>query len=214
MKEELNVVVVAQHVIITAGIRCILENSQKIKLAGIAENISQVEDLLENDEPDVILISFLPQTDFLEILHYLSRNYPKLPFVVMDINSNEYLIIESVIKGASAIVWGETGVEEFINMIIQVSEGGKSLHVPRNLVEKNINAQQSKSSFLEHIKNLTQRESQVLGLFANGKTYKEIGFRLGISPRTVESHKKNILRKLHFTSLRELVHYRNQHGIF
>jgi DNA-binding NarL/FixJ family response regulator len=125
--------------------------------------------------------------------------------------SSEAHVVEALRSGAMAYVLKDANAEELVNAIREAAAGRRFLSAPfsNDLIDTYLNRPNGVDSY----ETLTPREREVLHLVAEGLTSGEIAGRLFISPRTAESHRANLMRKLGLRSRTDLVRFAFQRGI-
>lgn len=213
MKTKL--LIVDDYNIFRSGLRLVLEKHINFEVVGEALNPKELYDLLVKVHPDVIVLNLmLPQKHILSITKKLFKKYPNIPFILLTFGALEYVILECVVNGARGILWKESTSEQLIEAIETVVSGERYLDIPESKMTTKIIQHAHNNHFKNHdFSELTEREQEVLKLFAEGYSYKYIADRLNISPRTVESHKNNILIKLELDSIVAMVKYAIKHGL-
>jgi DNA-binding NarL/FixJ family response regulator len=128
-------------------------------------------------------------------------------------HANEAYVLEALRNGASAYVLKDAGGGELLQAVRSVVAGSRYLSAP--LSERAIAdyVEKAKSAPLDPVGELTTREREVLGLAAEGQSTGDIAARLGISPRTAETHRANLMRKLGLHSQTDLVRFAIRQGI-
>lgn len=209
----ISIIVVDDHQIVIDGIRALLLLSKHIKIIGTANNAEQLWKLLENHSPQVILLDRqLPTMDGIEITQQLIAEEHPLRVLMLTANTDKGTILQAVQAGVYGFLPKECSKEELVLAIEQVAQGehyfGKTI---APIVYQSFAQQMSGNK--PSSPQITKREIEVIRGFANGQTYKEIGAALFISPRTVETHKKNIYAKLGFNNQADLIKYAIKAGI-
>ena len=214
---KIKIVLVDDHNIVRDGLRILLLNLQEIEVIGEAATGADLFDLLVEIKPDILLMDIsLPKMSGIAITEKISRDYPEIKVIMLTANVNDESVFDSFKAGALGYLPKNIDQLELVNAIKTVYEGNEYLAKSiSNSVLKNFfnsaksgNTKQQKSE-----QELTKREVEVITLFAEGLSYKEIADRLNISVRTVESHKNNIFEKLELTSIADLVKYAIRHGL-
>ena len=151
--------------------------------------------------------------DGIEITQKLIAEERPLRVLMLTANTDKGTILQAVQAGVYGFLPKECSKEELVTAIEQVARGehyfGKTI---APIVYQSF-AQQMSGNNKQSQPKLTNREIEVIRGFANGQTYKEIGAALFISPRTVETHKKNIYTKLGFQNQADLIKYAIREGI-
>lgn len=188
------------------GIESILHEANKCEVIMQAESIDELIKKLRDGNPDVIVIDILHgDNSGVKALRKIRRTYPDIP-VLLIVSQNYSDCFEEYIRlGAKGFVFNHSTADELIDAIKKL-ENGEEYFSKRvwDIFRTNIRARKYKKQNDQHI---TDREMDVLKLFSCGLSYKEIGAKLNISARTVETHKRNILAKLKINSTADMVRY-------
>lgn len=192
------------------GMEFFLESEKQLKIVGTATNGEEVISFLES-HPDtniVIMDVEMPVMDGIEATKAIRKD-PKLQDVkilVLTMYNEKKFIVELLKAGANGYILKNKSKEELVQAIQNVSKGQPhfSLEV---LAQATSNA-----SNLDKAVELTEREHQILCHIAEGKTTKEIAQELNITEGTVNTHRKNLLRKLEFPNDKFLVRYAIKQG--
>src|SRR5262249_25516165 len=143
----------------------------------------------------------------LDVTRHVTRRVPHTKVVILSMHSNEGYVCEALRAGAMGYVLKEAGADELARAIREVTAGRRYLTPP--LSEHSLGAYRQKAAgtSVEPHHKLTLREREVLQLTAEGLSGGEISDRLYISPRTVESHRANLMKKLGVRNQKELIRY-------
>ncbi len=201
--------IVGDYHILRTGLKLLLESKGEFEVVGEASNTEQLRECMEYSTPDVVLLDLiLPQDVVVEMLKYLQYEFIRIPVVVIAVNASQGAILDCVMLGVKGVVWKESSEEELFEAINAVIGGKQHFQMPPSGIDNHlINQFEKVQEGRSELVTLSQREQQVLKLIAEGFSYKEIGNKLSISPRTVESHKNNLLVKLNLNSPIDLVKY-------
>lgn len=211
---SIKLLIVDDHKIVRDGIKAMLLGNMDITLIGETTNTTGLLEIFKTQLPDVIIMDIkLGAVSGIDITKMLTEQYPKIKVIVLTGNVEENYIIASFKAGAKGFLSKDTSKEEFVEAI-------KTVIADQNYFGKTI-AQNVQQIFARQIANritdtekpLSERELDVLKLFANGLNFKQIAEQLAISPRTVETHKKNILEKLGLANTIEMVKYAIKNGL-
>lgn len=206
------IVILLNFSIFSSGIKSILER-KGIKVLGQANHWNDFFELLQTTNPDALLIDLLQYNDSCTgSLDQLRVEYAHIP-VVLIINENcaDYLA-DFILMGVTGFVSNDTTPEQLVKAIDCVANDHE--YFAEGILtrfKQNLQSRRTSLATSAPIHKLTERETAVCKLFCNGLTYKEIGEELFISPRTVETHKKNILAKLKMKSTVDMVKYAIHH---
>jgi len=156
--------------------------------------------------PDIVIMDIsIPHMNGIEATRQIKRLAPEVRIIIFTMHSNKEYIIEVFKTGVSGYVLKEKPLSELILAIKVAKEGGTyfSTTAPTILSKHLRNLEQAKRHKAD-FESLSMREREVLKLLADGKSTKEIATQLCISPKTVESHKYNIMEKLGVRTMADL----------
>ncbi|MDF1756228.1 MAG: response regulator transcription factor [Verrucomicrobiales bacterium] len=203
------ILIVDDHPVVRQGLGHILSLQKDLEVCGEADSVDVAIEMVEQTDPDLVLtdLSF-PGRSGLELVKDLKSIRENLPVIVMSMH-DEMLYAERVLKagGKGYLMKGTTG-EQLLEVINQVLSGKvyASPAVMDHLLYSCTGvSESSKAAF--PLERLSDRELEIFELVGNGKSSKEIGEQLKISPRTVDVHRSNILKKIGLTNSYELVLY-------
>lgn len=213
--DTIKVVIVDDHQIVRDGLKAMLILSKNVKVIGEASNYESLLKVLEKDAPEILILDIsMPGKSGIEITRELTESHPSIKILILSANSNEEFIIEAIKAGAKGFLPKDTPRDEFFEAInlIHANEGYFGEKLSKIIYKSYI--QHVKSGSNSQLENsLSEREIEIIKVLADGLSSKEIAETLFISPRTVESHKANILEKLNLKNNIELVKYAIKHGI-
>jgi DNA-binding NarL/FixJ family response regulator len=202
------------HKIVRQGLRALLEAETDFSLAGEADDGLQAVRLAERAEPDVVVMDLMmPGLNGLEASRQILRRRPRTQVVILSMQSDVAYAAEAVRAGVGGYVLKEACAEELVQAIRAVAAGKRYFSPP---LDEGVIAnylRQAEDRPPDPYRALTEREREVLQLTAEGHSGVEIAGRLFISPRTVESHRASLMRKLGVHNQKELVRYAVQRGL-
>ena len=194
------------HQIIRSGIKLMLRNNSEFEVVAEASSGEEVISYFERNvnKIDVILMDInMTGITGIATTQLLTDKYKDIKILALTTHIEDTFITGMIKAGALGYILKETNTNELIDAINTVASGKKyySNQVSVAMINALINKDNSKGS------ELSEREIEVLELIASGKTNKETGDILFLSPRTIETHRKNILDKLDFTNTIEMIRY-------
>lgn len=210
----IKIVLADDHHVVRQSFRLLLEAEPDFHVLGEAASGLEAVELAERLKPDVVVVDIMmPELNGVEVARRIKKESPKTVIVILSMYENEAYVLEGLRAGISAYVLKKSTAQELVYAIRQGIAGHVFLSPP--LSEHAIEAylQKTQGSPLDPYETLTAREREVLQLAAEGLTYTEIAVRLSISPRTVEMHHSNMMRKLHLRTQLELIRFALQRGI-
>lgn len=208
------VVLADDHHILRQGLRTLLEAAADCSVIGEEADGLKVVDLVDRLRPDVLLLDVsMPGLNGLEITRQIVRRGLKTRVVILSMHANETYVREALRNGAAGYVLKDADPAEMVRAIREVKAGRR--YLSGSLSERAIEAytQQAQGAPADLYETLTTREREVLQLAAESSSIAEIAARLGISPRTVETHRENLMRKLGLESQTDLIRYALRRGI-
>jgi DNA-binding NarL/FixJ family response regulator len=203
----IRVLVVDDHAILRDGIRSILESQEDIQVVGEAENGLEAIEHIKKAPPDIVLMDIsMPAMNGLEATRYIKEHFPAVKVLILTQHDNHEYITPALQAGAAGYVLKRSGRREMLNALRQVHEQGAYLaaRITREVLQDYSN---HGASHANGEARLTDRERQVLQLIMAGRSNKEIGAELGISPKTVSVHRTNVMAKLDVQTTVELLHF-------
>jgi DNA-binding NarL/FixJ family response regulator len=210
-----SLVLAEDHQIVRQGLRAVLEAEADLRVVGEAATGPEALRVLERLRPDVLVLDLmLPGLGGLDVLREVGRRTPSTRVVILSMHANEAYVAAAFRAGAAGYVLKEEGSRELVKAIRAAAAGRR--HLTSLISEEALRAYEARAT--EGTPNpydaLTLREREVLRLTAEGQSGAEIARRLFISPRTVETHRTNLMRKLGVRNQKELVRFAVQHGVF
>ena len=205
---ETSIVLADDHQVVRQGVRALLESERGFKVVGDAGDGLEAISLVERLKPDVLVVDLMmPGLNGQEVTRRVSKLCPKTRIVVLSMHSSEPYVMEALRNGAAGYVLKDASCADLIHAVREVMAGRRYLSPP--LSERAIDAYQdkAKAATWDRYDMLTTRERETLQLVAEGRTNNEIASRLGISPRTAETHRSNLMRKLQLRTHTDLIKY-------
>jgi len=192
----------------------LLASEPDFQVLGEAATGLETIELVERLRPDVLVVDLMmPELNGIEVARRIKKQLPKTIVVILSMHENEAYVFEALRAGVSAFVLKKSTAQELVYAIRQAIAGHLFLSPP--LSERAIEAylQKAQSTDLDLYETLTSREREILQLAAEGLNHPAIATRLSISPRTVEMHHGNLMRKLHLRNQTDLIRFALQRGI-
>ena len=212
--DPIRLLIADDHQIIIDGIKSLLEDEDWLKVIGEAGNGRAVLDFLKVLTPDVILMDIdMPVLNGIEATKLIKEKFPHVKVIILSMH-NESGLIKTLLKtGADGYVLKNADRSELLEAIKMVS-GGKSYFsadVTRSLAvgDENPGSGLHKEN---KVADLTTREIEILKLIAEGYSNKEIGDKLFISHRTVDTHRTNLMKKLDVNNVAGIIRFAISNG--
>jgi two-component system, NarL family, response regulator NreC len=208
------IVLADDHALIREGLRTVLGGEPDWSVVGEAADGLEVVGLVDRLQPDVLIVDLvLPNLNGLEVIRQVRRRAPQTQIVALSMHANESYVLAALRNGAAAYVLKDASSTDIIQAVHEVMAGRRYLSPPLSQYALEVYIQKAKGAALDPYETLTTREREVLHLVAQGATTMAIAARLVLSPRTVETHRTNLMRKLGLRTQTDLLRYALQRGI-
>lgn len=211
MENKISLLLADDHHLVRKGFRALLDELDFVEIVGEAANGKEVISLLRNGaRPQVVLLDYeMPLMNGLEVMEVIKRDYFGMKVIMLTMLQSKELVQEAVEKGVSGFLFKNTSLDELSSAIQRVVTGGTyfSSEVALTLLKT---APTPEAPLLAQ---LSEREIEILKLVANGLSSTEIGRQLFISPRTVDTHRNNIIHKLEVPGIAGLVQFALRHKL-
>lgn len=210
--KPIRVLVADDHMIVRSGIRHVLETEPGFEVVGEAATGAEAIALAKELQPDVVVLDIsMPEESGLEVAAFLSNSAgPRV--LILSMHNNAEYVLESVRAGAHGYLLKDTAATELRDAIRAVCRG-ESYFSPPVASRLSAAVRGEQGAHAVGLNQLTGREREVLLGIVRGRTNKEIAARLGISHRTVETHRESLMRKLQIRTVAELTRFALGAGI-
>jgi DNA-binding NarL/FixJ family response regulator len=202
------------HKVVRDGLRALLGAEPDLTVVGEAGDGLDVVRLVEQARPDILVLDLLmPGLSGLDVAAELRRRQSETRIVILSMHASEAHVLQALKNGASAYVVKDAGAPELFKAIREAAAGRRYLSPP--FADRAIDAYlgQDAAGPLDRYETLTAREREVFHLAVQGSSHAEVAARLGISQRTAETHRANVMRKLDLHSQVELIAYARSRGL-
>ena len=206
-------IIADDHDVVRVGLRGILERTGTCQVVAEAADGLTATQLVEKHRPNILILDLnMPRLHGMEVLRQVRASSPQTRVIVLSMHNDEAYVIEALRLGAMAYILKGSESLEITQALSEVVAGRRFLSAP--LSEWAINALVSKpAAEADPLHSLSQRERIVLQLAAEGHNNPEIAEKLFISPRTAETHRTNLLRKLGLQTQTDLVRFAIRKGL-
>lgn len=215
MQTKHRILIADDHVILREGLRALLASEKDLEIVGQVGNGRDALRAVSTLNPEVILMDLsMPGTNGTEAIHNIKRRYPDIKIIVITVHKADEYIHAALTAGADGYVLKDDCVTELL-MAIESIVSGKTYLSP-NVADRVVTGYLGQQPALERTSpwgSLTHREREVIKLIAEGHKNKGVAEYLSISPKTVEKHRANLMRKLKLRSTAELTAYAIENGL-
>jgi DNA-binding NarL/FixJ family response regulator len=225
-----NVLLADDHRLLLEGLNNLL-TAHGLRVAGMARDGFEAVSMARTLEPDVILMDIrMPRCDGLEATRRIKAEMPEAKIVILTTSTEEQDLFEAVKSGAFGYLLKSMDAEALVDALEQVQEGvppfspglaarllGEFARLARSSRDASTEGPtvslDAMSTSPKDSASLTPRQREVLTLVAQGLAYKQVGARLGLSPRTVKYHMAEIMQQLHLEHRAQVLAYAGRMGL-
>ncbi|MFC1634049.1 response regulator [Planctomycetota bacterium] len=210
----MKVLIAEDHGVVRQGLRALIEEEPDIEVVGEAEDGLKVVELAKQLSPDVILMDItMPNLNGVEATRFIRENNTDIRIIALSVHFDKHFVMEMLRSGASGYVLKSYLFDEVLRALRAVNNGQHYLSpkiteiVLDDYIPLLSRAEESTKELL------TARERQVVQLLSEGKTAKQIARQLNLSPKTVDSNRRHVMKKLGISSVAELTKYAIREGL-
>jgi DNA-binding NarL/FixJ family response regulator len=210
---DITIVLADDHPIVLQGLRTLIGTGTGLSIVGETDNGLEAVRLVEHLKPDVLITDLvMPGLMGLEVARQVRDRSPETRVCILSIYDNEAYVLEALKHGVLGFVLKDSATSELVHAIREVAAGRN--HLSAALSNRAIAAYIDKAISIPATAHdvLTTREREVLQLAAEGNVNAEIAKRLSISPRTAETHRGNLMRKLGLRNQTDLIRFAIRRG--
>lgn len=214
--EMIKVLVADDHPLMAQGIKNSLATTAEIQVVAIVSNGKEAIDFLEQNKVDVILLDIeMPEINGIDCAKYILKHNISTKVIMLSMYQEKSIVKMLYDVGVNGYLLKTTTSSVLIDAIIEVQKGDK-------IFEQNFTDSTSSQSKILNtanqnqkiVKELSKREIEVLKELSKGFTNKEIGENLCISPRTVDTHRTNLMKKINVHNVAGLIRFTYEMGLY
>lgn len=202
------------HGVVREGLRALLTAQADFQVVGECSDGLAVVPLVRKLAPQVLLLDLMmPGLNGLDVTRQVARTCPGTRVMILSMHANEAYVVEALRNGATGYVVKDASGPELVEAVREVAAGRTYLSRPFSAKSIELYERTSQAPEADPYDALTSREREIFQLAAEGFTSPQIGQRLFISSRTVETHRAHLMRKLGLRSQTELVRLAVKRGL-
>lgn len=206
------VLLAEDHALLRAGVRMLLSTMREIEVVGETSSGLDVLSLVATRQPDVVLMDIvMPGMSGLDVISRMASDHPRVRVLVLSMYANEEYVLEALRAGASGYLLKDADAEELERAVLAVSRGEAffSPAVSRQVLDDYVR----RTGGAIPQAPLTPRQREILRRIAEGGSTREIAQALGLSVKTVETHRAQIMSRLDIHDVAGLVRYAIRVGL-
>lgn len=210
--KPIRLVLADDHKLVRAGFRALLKQLPYVEVIAEADDGQEALELVAKHRPDVVMMDIgMKRLNGLQSAARITKEFPGTRVIILSVHATEEYVVQALRAGAAGYLVKDAGPEELERAITAVA-GGEIYLSPSvsSRVSDYIRRQETDSSPFER---LTPRQHEILQLIAEGRSTKEIAGLLGISVKTVETHRSQLMETLGIHDIAGLVRYALSKGL-
>ncbi|RON50795.1 response regulator [Pseudomonas frederiksbergensis] len=203
-----NLLLVDDHSLIRAGVRALVLDIPGYAVIGEANGGSQLLEMVEQLSPDIVLLDIsMKETGGLEALQRLKKVRPQSKVLILSMHTDPTLIMQALESGAHGYLLKDTTATELEHALdaLRNNERYLSPAIAHTVINQALIRTQKNQAPIPDAHNLTARQLEILRLIVRGKSTREIANGLGLSIKTVETHRSQIMKRLQIYDVAGLV---------
>ena len=204
----ITIIMAEDHQMLIDGVKSFFEYDDNINIIGAVNDGVELVKLVSLKQPKIVITDIrMPKMDGIEATKIIKKQFPHIHILAMTMFDQPDAIKQMLDAGATGYILKNSGIKMLSKAIVSVSKGetffdpNVAFNFMNNYIDENVTIGKSDKVILSN------REKEILSLIANGKTSKDIAEKLFIAKTTVDTHRKNMIRKLDLSSGSELVKY-------
>ncbi|HEY3997262.1 MAG TPA: response regulator transcription factor [Candidatus Xenobia bacterium] len=217
-EEKIRILVVDDHTLVREGFARMLDLSPDLEVVGQAPSAKDALELVTRLNPDIVLMDInLPGMNGIEATRIIKTEHPDVEVIILSMYDEEQYVLESVKAGATGYVLKDISPDDLLRAVKTVHHGGSMIQpsLARKVLREfaNLAREAPVPGRAALLRELSEREMEVLHFVADGKSNREIAEAMTISEKTVKAHLRTIFRKLEVTDRAQAVAYAMRKGL-
>ena len=210
--KPLRIFLADDHALVRGGIRALLQSIEGMSVVGETGDGTEALAMIRSMQPDLVLLDIsMPGLNGLEIAERVAKELPQVRIIVLSMHATESYVADALRAGVVGYLRKSAAVAELPVAIDAVSRG--EVYLSPGISREVLEALRSGGAPPGPLVGLSSRQREILQLIAEGHSSKEIGFRLGISSKTVDTHRAQIMERLGIHNVQGLVKFAMRAGL-
>lgn len=218
--QNISILIADDHTIMRHGIKSVLNPEINFTVIGETNGADETIEKVEELKPDILILDLgLPEKSGIEVIYAIEERKLETNIIVLTQHDDEAMITQALGAGAKAYILKDFSPESLVATIARVLDGEiilpeKFEHLRTDILKRrDSSASTERLSSDDPLSKLSKREREIFFHLANGMPNRAIAKKLFISPRTVETHRARVIKKLGFSSTADLIRYAIKHNL-
>jgi DNA-binding NarL/FixJ family response regulator len=215
MTKPIKVVLAEDHGLVRAGLRALLESLPGLCVVGEAADGREAFNLVQTHLPHILIMDVsMPNLNGIEAARQVVKEFPSVKVLMLSMHENEAYVLQALRAGASGYILKDAAMSELEFAVAAIARGETYLSpsVSKQVVQSLLHGEDGGRE-RDPLSLLTARQREVLQLIAEGKNTKEIAYRLGVSIKTVETHRAHVMHRLDIHDVVGLTRFATRTGL-
>jgi len=212
---KVRILLADDHKLMRSGLRLLIEQQSDLSVVGEASDGREAVSLAKSLRPDVAVMDIsMPNLNGVEAAHQITHSQPETGVIILSMHPDESYVLRALKAGAKGYLLKDSAESDLI-LAVRAVAGGKSFFSPAvsKVLLDDYMRKLKRSGAEDAYDLLTSREREILQLIAEGKSNKDVANLLNLSVYTVETHRSNVMQKLHLRGVPELTLYAVRKGL-
>jgi two-component system nitrate/nitrite response regulator NarL len=200
LSKKISLFIVDDHQMLIDGIKALLQNENEFEIVGEALRSGEALDKLKKQKVDIVISDInMPEMSGIDLARNLRLTHPEQKILALSMFGEKTTIVDMMDAGVSGYILKNTGKQELVTALKTIASG-------KTFFSQEVSEELKKTDeTIDKRYLLTAREREIVKHIAKGMSHTEIGEKLFISPRTVDTHRTNLMKKLEVNSIAELI---------
>jgi DNA-binding NarL/FixJ family response regulator len=207
------IVLADDHVLIRHGIKNIIAKEEQLQIVGEVGDGEELLSYLKNDLPELVILDIsMPKINGVDLTRILKKSYPSVKILMLTMHKNKQFFYQAMSAGADGYLIKSDSDDELLLAINKIRNGRTyiSPYLVDDFTDDVLKAYRNEE--VTTFTGLTRREKQILSMVVEGHTSKVMAAKLNLSPRTIDHHRSNLLKKFKMKNSVDLVNYAVRNG--
>ena len=207
------IVLADDHVLIRHGIKNIIAKEEQLQIVGEVGDGEELLSYLKNDLPELVILDIsMPKINGVELARILKKSYPSVKILMLTMHKSKQFFYQAMSAGADGYLIKSDSDDELLLAINKIRNGRTyiSPYLVDDFTDDVLKAYRNEE--VTTFSGLTKREKEILSMVVEGHTSKDMAAKLNLSPRTIDHHRSNLLKKFKMKNSVDLVNYAVRNG--